>query len=122
VKIHFRVYAVEAYGGGSAAGSTGAFTVAVSPTAVSLNGRVTVTWTAATQNVTNHWVGLYRAGVPTTSENLFRPAWEYVWQPSGSREFTIPNFATPGQYVFHYFTDNGYQSVAATSNIFTVVP
>ena len=80
--------------------------------------RVTVTWNAPGRNAVNDWVGLYRLGTTPNSDNLLRPTWDWVLQPAGSKEFTMP--ATPGGYVFHYFTSTGYD-LGATSNTVTVV-
>ena len=91
--------------------------MAVTPSTVAPAGQVTVTWNAPGRNVVNDWVGLYRVGAATNSENLLRPTWESVFQPSGSKTFTMP--ATPGDYVFHYFTSSGYD-LGATSNTITI--
>jgi len=115
---HYRVYEFEVYSGGSGGtGGAGAITVAVTPSTVAPAGQVTVTWNAPGRNVVNDWVGLYRVGAATNSENLLRPTWESVFQPSGSKTFTMP--ATPGDYVFHYFTSSGYD-LGATSNTITI--
>jgi hypothetical protein len=102
--------------------TNGPYAVRVSPTTVRAGQAVTVTWTAPNPTSVRNWVGLFRQSDATSSANLFRPAWQYVETAPGSTVLQIPPGTPPGSYVFHYFTDDGYTNVAATSNVITVTP
>ncbi|MBI2054380.1 MAG: hypothetical protein HYT36_03590, partial [Candidatus Staskawiczbacteria bacterium] len=73
-----------------------------------------VSWTAPTgENLTQDWIGIYTLGASNTAP----VKWAYTnSQMSGSVDFSLDN---PGTYEARYLKNNGYNSVA-TSSQFTV--
>lgn len=114
---HYRVKSGGAVSGDNTfttLASNAGYTLAATPSSVSLGGTLTVAWTAPSGRPANDWIGLFAAGAPNTT---------YVWfaftNGAASGSFTVTAPSQAGQYEFRYLQQNGYTDVAR-SNTATV--
>jgi hypothetical protein len=91
-------------------------TMTVSTTAAAPGSPITVTLTNGAGG-SSDWIALALVGAPATSYVQYT----YVGAGVTTRTWTVAAPATPGQYEFRLFPNNGY-TVAATSPRVTVSP
>ena len=102
----------------------GGTTLSVSPTTIAAGGTVTATWSGIATPTTTDWIGLYAPGAANTAFI----DWIYVScsktpgaaQASGSCPFVVPATVAPGTYQLRLLANDGFTTVLATSNTFSV--
>ena len=105
-------------------GGGGGTTLSVSPTTIAAGGTVTATWSGIATPTTTDWIGLYAPGAANTAFI----DWIYVScsktpgaaQASGSCPFVVPTTVAPGTYQLRLLANDGFTTVLATSNTFSV--
>ena len=102
----------------------GGTTLSASPTTVAPGGTITATWSGIANPSTTDWIGLYTPGAGNTAFI----DWIYVScskspgspRASGSCSFVVPTSVAPGTYQLRLLANNGFTTLLATSNNFTV--
>ena len=99
-------------------------TLSVSPTTIAAGGTVTATWSGIATPTATDWIGLYTPGAANTAYI----DWIYVScsqtpgaaRASGSCPFVVPTTVAPGTYQLRLLANDGFTTLLATSNNFTV--
>lgn len=94
------------------------YALSVSPTIVAPGSTITVSWQAPSTHSTKDWIGLFVAGLPSSSAT--RIALKYVPSgTSGTLAFVMPNTQNKQTYELRYLL-NGGSTEAARSSAITV--
>jgi len=93
------------------------YSLTASPTNVTTQGSLTVSWTAPSGRPTTDWIGLFKVGDANTAYGW----WKYT-NGATSGTLTAPAPGAAGQYEFRYLQQNGYTDVARSSAITVTAP